>query len=384
VYTVFVQTDIRRVSRRAYLAWALLLLTACSSDNPATDGRLAEGDGPFVSRDRGLDWLPIGDAIGLFDTGRRDALADDGSIDPTKDSDGDGLPDGFEARFENLDPSKKDTDGDGIADGQEDEDQDGLTAKQEWAAWQGGAVTGVKPSPMHADLLIELDYQVSAVPNSAVLNQVAAAYAATAHPNLDGKMGINLMIFIDESALADQPMPESLNGRLDYLGAHGPKKLTGSHVEQMVHVIFATTRPQSSGRGGDTVAGQSVNKSGVLIYLGNLEKLFPNCAHPIHPKVSVQEAIVSTTVHEIGHSLQLGHDTSVGGVNPYNIMSTDLGDCDLLRARTRGIGNQDPALGATESVGAPRFSAAAVKLMKLRNKISVESKALYKGRGYEM
>lgn len=95
--------------------------------------------------------------------------------------------------------------------------------------------------------------------------------------------------------------------------------------------------------------------------------------------------MISTLIHEVGHLLQLGHDTSKnGGVNPYNIMATDLGSCTGLKKRTRGVGNTDPALGATTGA-APRFSKTAAKLIKLTNKISVETGALEQDpTGYEM
>jgi hypothetical protein len=48
------------------------------------------------------------------------------------DSDGDGLPDGWETQY-GLNPNSNDSDGDGILDGQEDEDFDGRTNLDEYA-----------------------------------------------------------------------------------------------------------------------------------------------------------------------------------------------------------------------------------------------------------
>ena len=308
-------------------------------------------------------------------------------VDPNKDTDGDGLPDGFEALSPNLDPTKKDTDGDKIPDGDEDEDQDGLTAAVEWAAYKATPTASLaKPSPRHRDLLIEADHQTGMLPSAKALSEMVKAYAAINLSNLDGKKGINLMIFVDEKNLPVTAMSESLTARLDYLGAHGPKVLKGAFINKMVHVIFASTRPGSASRGGDTVASNkaSAEKAGVLIYPANLAKLFPSCLSPTSPKVTAEEVVISTFVHEVGHTLQLGHDTAAGGgVNPYNIMSTDLKSCDLLKKRTRGEGNTNATLGATPG-NAPRFSTAAAKLIKMKNKISVEAKEFEKSGGYEM
>lgn len=307
---------------------------------------------------------------------------------PSKDTDGDGLPDGFELLHAGFDPTKEDTDGDKIHDGFEDEDKDGLSAQQEWAAWQLSPTQWQKPSPRHKDLLVELDYQKGFAPGAKVLSEAIEAFAAVPLTNPDGKPGIALHIYIDEQDLPVVAMQEPLDARLNYLGAHGPTfGSTAKHVKEMVHVIFASTRPGSASRGGDTVgsSSQSVEKAGVLIYPGNLQKIFPTCTNPDPPKVSVEEATIATFVHELGHTLQLGHDTDVGGgINPYNIMATDLGKCDALKKRTRGSGNADPALGATAAKGGPRFSKAAAALMKLSSKISVEAQELVNGSGYPM
>ncbi|HEX8823551.1 MAG TPA: OmpA family protein, partial [Archangium sp.] len=60
---------------------------------------------------------------GRVDAGETDPLkaSDDKPVDPTKDTDGDGIPDAREVEI-GLDPNKADTDGDGVADG-----VDGLT-----------------------------------------------------------------------------------------------------------------------------------------------------------------------------------------------------------------------------------------------------------------
>ncbi len=370
-----------------------VLLTACSEtpDRPLSDlGTPSDATGAervVPDRTLGENGLPVVD-LPVVDLRTVDLFVppDAPPVDPSKDSDGDGLPDSFEKLF-GLDPAKQDSDGDGTPDGAEDEDGDGLTAAEEWAAWSGAPVEWQKPSPKHKDLLVELDYQVGKAPSAAVLAEAIEAYAAADVSNPDGTPGIALHVFIDEKDLPVQNLTDDLNQRLTYIGAHGPKNVTGKHAAKMIHVIFAAANTVYTSRGGDTVAAssQSAEKAGVLVYVDNLSKIFPVCALPGTTKISLEEGITSTFVHEVGHTLQLGHDTAVGGsVNPYNVMSTDLGECDLLHKRTRGTGNQDPALGATEKNGGPRFSKAAAALIKLKSKIGVETNKFDTGSGYEM
>ena len=130
--------------------------------------------------------------------------------------------------------------------------------------------------------------------------------------------------------------------------------------------------------------GLPPSSTGVLIYVDNLAAIFPRCQTPTAPKISLDQGIAGTFVHEVGHTLQLGHDTAVGGgINPYNIMSVDT-NCTMLRQRTLGEGNTDPTLGATLTSGGPRFSKAAAVLIKLQDKISVETSHFDSGQGYEM
>lgn len=364
-----------------------IFLLACDETpvRPPGDGGAAEApvraDG-LPDRELSESGLPVVDlrTVDLF------VPPDAPPVDPKKDSDGDGLPDSFET-LGGLDPSKPDSDGDGTPDGAEDDDGDGLTAAEEWAAWNGAPVEWQKPSLKHKDLLVELDYQAGKAPPAAVLAEAIEAFAAADVSNPDGAPGIALHIFVDEKDLPVQNMTDDLNARLSYLGAHGPKAITGKHAAKMVHVIFAAANTVYTSRGGDTVAStsQTAEKAGVLLYVDNLSKIFPVCALPGTTKISLDEGLTSTLVHELGHTLQLGHDTSAGGgVNAYNVMSTDLGECDLLHKRTRGTGNQDPTLGATEKSGGPRFSKAAAALFKLKSKISVETNKFDTGNGYEM
>lgn len=405
----------RTTWRPLLLAPCLALVLGCSDDGAATDAapdlrdawlvdagpadsapgeagpaELGPGESGIVDGPR-LD-QPIGDGAPDLAPPTPDLTPSDSApaadtLDPNKDSDGDKLPDLFELAS-GLDPSKVDTDGDGTADGDEDDDKDGMSALVELAVWKSSPLEPRKASPRHRDLLVELDYQLGCGPSSAVLSKAIAAFDDVLLANPDGTSGITLHIYTDEKDLPVTPMAEPLADRMSYLGAHGPKAgAAGPAAAEMVHVMFVSTRPGMPSRGGDTVASSSEppDKAGVLIYVDNLKAIFPVCTNPYPPAVSVEEALVSTTIHELGHTLQLGHDTTVGGaVNAYNVMSTDLGQCDLLKQRTRGVGNSNPDLGATAAVGSPRFSKAAALLMKLTNKLSVEANAFEQGSGYEM
>jgi len=353
----------------------LLLLPGCEAQ---LSGHRQEVDGSGSDGGTADQWLLPADGFSVGDM----------QIDPTVDTDNDGLPDGFEELFSSLDPTVADSDGDSVPDGQEDEDGDGLTALEEWAAWQLSPIEGQRASPEHKDLLVELDAQQGEEPPAVVLQRAIEAFAAVDLPNPDNTTGIAIHFYKDELGLAKEPMQEALTDRMAYLAAHGPHfGSTPPHVAKMVHVIFASDRPDAASRGGDTVGSsdESPDKAGVLIYVENLKQIFPVCATPTSSAVTLEEGLASTLVHELGHSLQLGHDTEVnGGVNSYNIMSTDLGDCDLLQHRTRGVGNSDPALGATEQTGGPRFSQQAAALIKLTDKISVEASCFDVDGGYAM
>jgi hypothetical protein len=111
----------------------------------------------------------------------------------------------------------------------------------------------------------------------------------------------------------------------------------------------------------------------VFVYADVIDGLHPNCGRPERPAITFEEALAATMTHELGHTLQLGHDTDTnGGKNCYNIMSVPS-SCDEAHQRVRGLGNSDDRLGNTEAISAPRFSEDAIDIMKLDAILSVDT-----------
>ncbi|MEL6177345.1 MAG: hypothetical protein AAFS10_00260, partial [Myxococcota bacterium] len=160
-------------------------------------------------------------------------------------------------------------------------------------------------------------------------------------------------------------------------------------LEQMIHVMIVSQRADDLFRGGEVVTdgGNDPNKTGVLVFLDTLIELHPNCGGGIDDRedITLNRALANTLVHELGHTLQLGHDTMEGGdINAYNIMSIP-NSCLTAQQRAYGVDNDDPILGNTEAVAAPRFSRDAIELMQLDTILSVDVARLdNEGLGREM
>jgi len=340
----------------------------------------------------GSVWPDGGDPDARIDGGpdasdAADQPADD--FQPDRDSDGDGLPDSWEVAAGNpalLDPQQEDSDGDGLSDADEDYDADGLTNIEELAAgrltFEGDVST---PNPFRLDLLVELDCMADRCPSSQLLAEAAAAWADVDLSNPDGSTGVGLHVVIDEAGLAAQLFDGSFEQRWSYFAAHGPHFDDGGSpplpLGSFVHMVVARSRQDLPDRGGDTVAGPDgqPEKSGVFIYHDVIYNLFPACGRtspPVWPEITPGEMVTSTLVHELGHTLQLGHDTDVGGgTNYYNIMSVPQ-NCTDAQMRTHGVDNDDPLQGSTAQAGASRFSSAAAALMDFSNILSVDTASL--------
>ncbi|OIP37364.1 MAG: hypothetical protein AUK47_13660 [Deltaproteobacteria bacterium CG2_30_63_29] len=374
------------------LALWILALPACDDGKSSTE---ADGSDVTTQSDTRIrqDTVSgdLGDDVGVdatLDLTMPDDTESDLALDivPTaQDLDGDGLDDAWEdswGRSELLDSSRADTDGDGVLDGDEDPDGDGIeTSREFWAAEYDSVPNGALPNPLRQSVFIELDAMAGAAMPNASLQIAVDAYAAMNVSNVDGSLGIDLQIYVDELNIPSLAFDGSFDQRHQFMRDHGPKFATLSEhalpLSRMVHMVAASRRTDLPDRGGEVVThgNGDVEATGVFVYHDSLNDLHPQCgvsSPPVVPAITLEEALAGTFTHELGHALQLGHDTDVnGGINHFNVMSIPT-SCTEARQRFHGEGNSDASLGATEAVGASRFSDAAAGLLMIRAKLSVE------------
>jgi hypothetical protein len=217
----------------------------------------------------------------------------------------------------------------------------------------------VDEDPSFPILEVELDAMEGRALSEDVLKYARAAFH-------DAE--INLRLERDDESIEPMEFDGSIEQRNQILAQHKSRS-------DAIHVLVAMRRTDLPGRGGELVSG-TIEESGVIIYWDELDGLHPACGSPMASSISKGEARAGTLVHELGHALQLGHETDTGGwVNYWNVMSVPDG-CDQAQMRFHGIENYDPALGATIDLGEPRFSQAAIEAFQLDNIMSIHTGVL--------
>ena len=294
------------------------------------------------------------------------------------DQDADGLLDVWETSVSGLDPSNPDTDFDGVLDGDEDEDQDRLTAREEFLASTFASYpSGQPPRLDQATLLVELDFMRGFALEERALQIVRDAFLAS---------DIDVRFLVDECDLPLERFDGSFAQRQAFFADHQAKNVPAELADSLVHVVFAARRLDERFRPGEAISDgfNRISRSGLFVYFEPILDANPRCPQNDAPALQVFEAVGGTLTHELGHALQLGHDTELGGgTNVYNVMAQTTACRDAQR-RHRGLGNHNPDLGSTQAVGRPRFSAAAIALMDLTARLSVDTGQLVDGIGRDM
>ena len=294
------------------------------------------------------------------------------------DTDADGLLDLWEEDTLAFDTTNPDSDGDGVFDGAEDEDGDHLSARQEFLASALSSFPHDEPPRLdQRTLLVELDRMEGFSIDERSLQIARDAFADS---------NIDIRFFADECDVPFSLFDGSFEQRQATFAAHQAREIPNELAPSLIHVVFAARRFDEPFRPGEAISDgmNDPTRSGVFIYLEPIIEANPRCATADAPAIQVFEAVGGALTHELGHTLQLGHDTVVnGGINFYNVMA-QTSSCEQAQKRHRGLGNQDPALGSTEAVGRPRFSAAATALMDFDARLSVDTGQLTGGSGREM
>lgn len=374
-----------------------LATTACGSEMPEP--------APPDAQTRPAARVPDGSLsvdASLPDASESDAVIPDAMPDaepmfaPGEDRDMDGLDDAWEYEagdLRYLDWTLADTDGDGTLDGEEDPDEDGLTNLEEFALTRlVPAHPMMSTHPLRVDVPLEVDSMAGTeLPMTSLLWLWDAGLEAPVE-NVPGHPGIGFPAYIDQTGLPRSVFSGSFPERHAFFLEHGPAYTDAGEplipYSKLVHVVVALERSDIAGRGAEvvTAADGTIEKTGIIIYYDALRRLHPRCGIPGDlADIVFEEAVQSSLLHELGHILQLGHDTELGGgINFFNVMALPR-SCLESQMRFHGLMNSDMDLGATETAGLSRFSLSAALLMHFRDKISVDTSRLIEHpTGFEM
>ncbi len=222
-----------------------------------------------------------------------------------KDSDGDGILDCWE------------TQGDGI-----DVNADGVIDYDLW---------GLGANPFHKDIFVEVDFMAPFAPASSALSLVYTAFAGVSNSlvnNPDGNNGINLHIelesndIIPTAAWAADPWPEFLAAKTSHFGLLSERADSNAanilEAKKLVYryCIFADSFGLGDNSGFARIPQGSpigTTTNDFFVTLGN----FPTTGGTVQQQAG-------TFMHELGHTLGLGHgggDHSVFKPNYYSVMN---------------------------------------------------------------
>jgi hypothetical protein len=198
------------------------------------------------------------------------------------DRDGDGLTDAEEALL-GTDPNNPDTDGDGLPDGWEVHGINGIDLRAMGA------------SPLHKDIFVHMDYMERAGatnglgPNSIVLAGIQSAFASAPVQNPDGRSGINIHLILGKKI----NYQDDLNPVVSALNKIKTENFDSKRAPVFHYMVWANA--YNSG----TSSGYSISIPGsdFVVTLGRWNN---GAGGTVNQKIG-------TFIHELGHNLGLRH-----------------------------------------------------------------------------
>jgi len=199
-----------------------------------------------------------------------------------KGSDFDGLTDKEEKKIK-TNPLNPDTDGDGLPDGWEVNGTAGLNLRDMGA------------SPLHKDIFVEMDYMTRAsaanglVPNASVLKRIEDSFSQAPVNNPDGTSGINIHLVLgNEIPYIDDLVP------YDQIFYNLKEKNFNPRLAPVFHyMIWANAYNRSNSSG----ISMNVPSSDFIVTLGRWNG----------GNGGTDDQKVGTFIHELGHNLGLLH-----------------------------------------------------------------------------